>query len=85
MTRGEKYAKKSPKMRFFHKYTGSIVLGILITVILLVWVYNESQAVFFEGWQCNDIVTLIGDELTPKENIRLNEIVAECIKEPFTP
>lgn len=81
----KKYANKTPFKRFLHKYTGVIVLVAILIPLGSYIAYSESQEVFFESWNCIDIMTLIGDELSPKENIRLSEIVKECVKEPFSP
>ena len=83
--RGGKYSNKTPKMRFFHKYTGLIVLSIILFTIAIAWMYNQSTQVFFEGWGCElingmDHTTLLGDEHT-----RYHEIQLECSQADFTP
>lgn len=79
-------------MRFLHKYTGILILISVCLPIASYVLWSESQEVFFEDWSCNDIVRFLGStlsesgqELTPRENIRLQEIVAECVKQPFSP
>ena len=81
----DKYAKKTPRMRFFHKHTGSIVLAILITVIFMVWIYNETTKVFFESWSCSQINGMDHDELLNRDHTRYHEIFEECKNETFTP
>ena len=83
--RGEKYAKKTPKMRFFHKYTGVIVLSIILVTIGLVWGYNETTKVFFEGWSCEQINGMDHTILFGDEHTRYHEIFEECKLEQFTP
>lgn len=83
--RGGKYANKTPAKRFFHKYTGSIVLFILITIILIVWIWNGTTQVFFEGWNCEQIKELGLEGLTVRELERWVEIAGECQDEQFTP
>jgi hypothetical protein len=74
----EKYGNKSPLMRIFHKYTGIILVASVASVIVLGLLYSESQDFYFEDYQCNQIVMIIGDERTPAESIRYEEILKEC-------
>ena len=83
--RKEKYANKSPVMKIFHKYTGIILVVSVGSVILLGLLYNESQDFYFEDYPCSTIVQMIGDERTPAESIRYEEILKECTQEKFTP
>ena len=80
-----KYGTKSPKMQFFHKYTGAIVLGFIAISVILVWGYWDSEKVFFENWSCNDILSVNSfDTMTEKELQRYHEIVSTGCNE-FAP
>ena len=83
--RGGKYKNKSPRMRFFHKYTGLIVLSIVLTIIGIVWAYDNSLQVFFEGYDCTMIDLMDHRELFGKEHERFHEIYADCRNELFAP
>ena len=83
--RGGKYANKTPKMRFFHKYTGLIVLSIILVTIAIAWLYSNSTHVFFEGWSCESINNMNQTELLGDEQTRFLEIFEECRSEDFTP
>jgi len=81
----KKYANKSPLMRFFHKYTGFIVMAIVGTVVIGAWYWYDvtDDSVFFEGWLCINIIKLSlnnfqHDNLTEHEHIRLHEISEQC-------
>lgn len=91
----DKYQNKTPIMRFFHKYTGFIVVGVSIA-ILAPWIaYSESQVEFFERWPCNIIngYVLVDNndgnpsyaDLTPEQLEKFHVILDECNNEPFTP
>ncbi len=83
--RGGKYANKSPRMRFFHKYTGLIVLSIILVTVGLSWAYTTSTQVFFEGWACEQINGMDHTELIGDEHTRYHEIFEECRQADFTP
>jgi len=80
----EKYSNKSPLKRFLHKYTGVIILSIILTIVGSFWAYNEVNKVFFENWSCQQIYDMITDNLNDIEVIRYNEIILECTLLPFT-
>ena len=85
MTRGGKYSNKTPRMRFFHKYTGLIVLSIILVVIATAWLYSTSTQVFFEGWNCEQINAMDHMTLFDEEHTRYHEIHAECSQADFMP
>ncbi len=72
-------------MRFFHKYTGVIVLSIVLVTIGIVWAYDNSLQVFFEGYTCEQIYAMDHRELFGKEHERFHEIQIACNNELFTP
>lgn len=76
----EKYGNKSPAAKIFHKYTGFITVGIVSLIIFAAWYVYESDAVFFEHWSCERVMSMSIDSLTPKEYLRFEEIRAECIE-----
>ena len=82
----DRYANKSLPLRIFHKYTGFIVVSIIITIVAIAWWSYESEAVFFESWSCNQILSMRLDVLDAKEYLRYEEIKAECLEDSqFTP
>ena len=83
--RGGKYSNKTPAQRFFHKYTGIIVLSIILTIIFISWGYMETTKVFFEGWSCEQIRSMDHTILFGDEHIRYHEIYDGCQGELFTP
>jgi len=80
----KKYANKTPLKRFLHKYTGIIVLTIILSVVILFWTYNEVNKVFFENWTCNEISEMKLSDLDQKSVTRYHEIISECTLLPFT-
>jgi len=51
----KKYDSKNPIVKFVHKNTGFIVMGISVVIIFYAWtLYNEDQE-FFSSWSCNKI------------------------------
>ena len=70
----DKYANKSTAGKIFHRYTGFIVFGIIVSIIGVLWWYYTSDDVFFETWSCRGLATLDPDQLTPEEADRWNEI-----------
>ena len=83
--RGGKYAKKTPRMQFLHKYTGVIVLSIILTILFVSWGYYEGTKVFFEGWSCEQINDMDHTTLFDGEHVRYHEIYDGCQGELFTP
>ena len=88
----DKYANKSPFMQIIHRYTGIIVLAIILPIIIFIWYDYDSNQMFFESWGCSTIYSYIlldrihyyktHDELTELEHVRLHEILKECETEP---
>lgn len=84
----DKYANKTPVMRFFHKYTGFIFCAVFLSITIPLWLDYTSNMYFFENWDCGTInaYTLTSrdfgytphDELTDEEHVRLHEIFTEC-------
>ena len=84
----DKYANKTPVMRFFHKYTGFIIAGVSFAIIVPWIAYDESQKEFFENWSCGQINAYSNaentvdvpqhDELTDSQHERLHVILDEC-------
>jgi hypothetical protein len=84
-----KYDDKSAPMKFFHTYTGYIVVTIvLLTIALGFYLYFESLP-FYESWSCDELRHyMLGgyssydvkphSELTEAEHLRLHQVYAEC-------
>lgn len=70
-------------MRFFHKYTGAITLGIVISIIIVAWVLYDDSIFFFENWSCGMIYEMKTEGLTFEQTIRHGEIVQECNDRPI--
>ena len=51
----EKYGSKSPFMKVIHRYTGVIVVGIILAVLIPVFLLVQSEQMFFEKWSCSMI------------------------------
>ena len=81
----DKYANKSPRMRFLHKYTGAIILSIFVVIVGIVWLIYDDSKYFFEDWSCLTIQDLDASELNENEVPRYNIIIAECKNEQFIP
>ena len=85
----KKYASKNPVVKFVHKNTGFIVMGISVVIIFYAWtLYNEDQE-FFSSWSCNKIYGYMVTEsnygypdhkdLSEAQHLKLHEIYAnEC-------
>lgn len=83
-----KYQNKTPLMRFVHKYTGFIVVGVLVSIAIPVYLYQVDQLEFFERWNCEQLKTyylLDGgsrfphvSELTPQQMEKFNHVMDEC-------
>ena len=51
----EKHGSLNPVMKFVHKNTGFIVMGISLVIIFYAWgIYTEDQE-FFSSWSCQKI------------------------------
>ncbi len=74
----DKYANKGTISKIFHKYTGYITVGIILSIVFISWSYYESESVFFETWSCEAILSMPLDKLSPKEFLRYEEIKGEC-------
>lgn len=48
----DKYANKSPVMRFFHRYTGFIFCAVFLAVAMPLWFDYQSGLEFFDNWSC---------------------------------
>jgi hypothetical protein len=49
----EKYGNKSPFMKIIHRYTGVIVLGIILAALIPLLLLMQSEQMFFERWSCS--------------------------------
>ena len=80
----EKYGNKSPFMKVIHRYTGVIILGIVLAALIPLILLVQSEQMFFEKWNCSMInqykmgiivhgfpkyVELAGEELEKFETI----------------
>ena len=84
----EKYGNKSPLMKILHKYTGFIVVGVILAIAIPLFLQYESEQFFFEKWSCSMInqyrVGVIAPDrppytdLTEKELERFDDIWSEC-------
>lgn len=48
----EKYGNKSPFMRFVHKNTGYIVVGIILAIAIPLYLDYNENATFYQKWSC---------------------------------
>ena len=84
----EKYSNKSPVMKILHKYTGFIICGIILAVVVPMYINETSNFEFFERWTCpqlqiyllleNDSRYPSHDELTPQQHEKLHQVLSEC-------
>ena len=82
----KKYANKSKPAQIFHKYTGYIVMGTCALIILVAWLYFDSQQMFFENWTCLSITKLAlnfnaHERLTEIEHERFHEVLEGCFND----
>ena len=70
----DKYSNKSTAGKIFHRYTGFIVFGVIVSIIAVLWWSYTSDQVFFESWQCYELATLDPETLTDIEKDRYFEI-----------
>ena len=85
----KKYDSKNPVVKFVHKNTGFIVMGISVVIIFYAWtLYTEDQE-FFSSWSCSKLYGYMvtesnygypdHDDLTEAQHLKLHEIYAnEC-------
>ena len=85
----KKYDGKNPIVKFVHKNTGFIVMGISVVIIFYAWsLYNEDQE-FFSSWSCSKLYGYMLTEsnygypdhkdLSEAQHLKLHEIYAnEC-------
>ena len=80
----DKYSKLSKPKQIFHRYTGYIVMGALLCMVVLVWFWYDSQLVFFENYTCDSIFQMNTPEgkenFTEKESLRFFDILMSCKK-----
>lgn len=84
----EKYGNKSPFMKFVHRYTGFIVLGVILAAAIPLILLAQSEQEFFEKWSCNMInqyrVGVIAPDrppyvdLTEEQKQKFDIIWSEC-------
>ena len=85
----KKYDSKNPVVKFVHKNTGFIVMGISVVIIFYAWtLYTEDQE-FYSSWSCSKLYGYMvtesnygypdHDDLTEAQHLKLHEIYAnEC-------
>jgi len=76
-------------MRFFHMYTGYIVMVIILSASAVSWLYYDTQTVFFENWSCLNIMKLAlnfnaHEQLTEIVHERFHVVLNDCfVNEKF--
>ena len=81
----EKYGSKTGANKFFHKYTGIIVVLTALLVVFIAWLYHDSTLDEFEKFTCSEVLRYTGvDGLTDDQLVKWNDILAEC-EGKFTP
>ena len=79
-------------MKFVHKNTGYIVVGIFLAIAIPVFYSMMESQEFFEKWSCSNIQAYLltydqdvddmgfpdHDSLTEEQHKRLHEIISEC-------
>jgi len=73
-------------MKFFHMYTGYIVIASVMSIIAITWLYYETSQMFFENFTCLSIVklalnALAHESLNPAEHIKFHEILQICFND----
>jgi hypothetical protein len=90
----DKYSTKSPLMQILHKYTGFIVMGIILVIAVPLYFDYEENKEFFHSFSCQKTFeymtgTTFGftphDELKQSQHIELHKIYQGCTSEKFTP
>lgn len=88
----EKYGNKSPFMKFIHKNTGFIVVGVFLAIAIPVYLFTVESQEFFETWSCSRLQSylLIYDQdlykqnypdhehLTEEQHTKFHEVLSEC-------
>ena len=88
----EKYGNKSPFMKFVHKNTGYIVVGIFLAIAIPVFYSMMESQEFFEKWSCGNLEWYAlsynqefhkqnfpdHDNLTEEQHTKFHEVIAEC-------
>ena len=88
----EKYGNKLPLMKFVHKNTGYIVVGVFLAIAVPVFYSMMESQEFFEKWTCPQIQIYLltynqdvsdrgfpdHEHLTDEQHDKLHEIVTQC-------
>tara|TARA_B100000470_G_scaffold172260_1_gene136583 strand:- start:897 stop:1166 length:270 start_codon:yes stop_codon:yes gene_type:complete len=79
----KKYADKPPVARFFHKYTGFIVMGSILAIAGMSYLWYDSTLEFYDRFTCSDVKIFsekkdLMEELNPKQISDINQIITEC-------
>jgi len=79
---GDKYATKSRPMRFFHRYTGYIVMSIFLAIMFSIYFYYDSTLYYFEKWLCPEITGFAKTDghlsMIEDEHMKFHEILQGC-------
>lgn len=88
----EKYGNKSPFMKFVHKNTGYIIVGIILAIVVPIFYSTMESQEFFEKWTCPQIQNYLliynqeihrekfpdHEHLSEEQHVKLHEIVTQC-------
>jgi len=78
----DKYANKTPLMRFLHMNTGFIVAGLFLVTIVILWVWYDSTLSFFERFTCPQITDYAKldehHDLSFEDHIKFHEMLDAC-------
>lgn len=87
----DKYANKTPVMRFVHKNTGFIICGVILAFAVPMLMMEYESYEFFERWTCPVLWTYVlsdntvpsqypkVSELTPEQKGKLDIVMTECV------